>query len=80
MAGKNVTIYSTPTCPHCVHVKEYLKEKGVDFTDMNVATDMEARKEMKSKSNQMGVPVIDVDGEIVIGFNKPKLEELLKAE
>ena len=77
MAGKVVTIYSTPTCPHCIHAKDYFKQKGIEYTDKNVATDMDARVEMKAKSNQMGVPVIDVDGEVVIGFDRGKLEILL---
>lgn len=77
MAGKSVTIYSTPTCPHCIHAKDYLKQKGIQYIDKNVATDLEARQEMKAKSNQMGVPVIDVDGKIVIGFDRGKLENLL---
>ncbi len=77
MAAKNITIYSTPTCPHCVHAKEYFKQKGIEYTDKNVATDLEARVEMKAKSSQMGVPVIDVDGNIVIGFDRGKLETLL---
>ena len=75
--AENVIVYSTPTCPFCRQVKEYLKEKGVEFTDFNAAADAEARKEMVRKSSQMGVPVIDVDGTIVVGFNRTRLEELL---
>ncbi len=77
MPATNITIYSTPTCPHCIHAKEYFKQKGVEYTDKNVSADLEARMEMKAKSNQMGVPVIDVDGTIVIGFDRAKLETLL---
>ncbi len=77
MADKHVTVYSTPTCPYCHQVKDYLKQKGVDFTDLNVASDLEARNNMVQKSGQLGVPVIDVDGQMVVGFNRAKLEELL---
>ncbi|MFQ3550361.1 MAG: glutaredoxin domain-containing protein [Armatimonadota bacterium] len=77
MSESKVTIYSTPTCPHCKHAKEYLKEKGIEFTDYNVATDLEARKAMMDKSGQMGVPVIMVDDEIVVGFNRARLDQLL---
>jgi len=72
-----VTIYSTPTCPYCVQVKAYLKEKGVEHTDYNVADNQEKAKEMVEKSGQMGVPVVDIDGNITIGFNKPEIDKLL---
>jgi glutaredoxin-like YruB-family protein len=75
----NVKVYSTPTCPYCRQAKDYLKEKGVDFTDLNVATDIEARNEMVKKSGQMGVPVIEFDGDIVIGFNRAKLDQLISS-
>lgn len=75
--AKNVTVYSTPTCPYCHQVKDYLKAKGVAFSDLNVASDLEARNAMVQKSGQLGVPVVDVDGQVVIGFNRAKLEELL---
>ncbi len=74
---KRVTVYSTPTCPYCHQVKEYLKQKGIEFSDLNVASDLEARNNMVQKSGQLGVPVIEVNGQIVIGFNRGKLDELL---
>lgn len=74
---KNITVYSTPTCPYCRQVKDFLKEKGVDFTDHNVASDVDARNLMVQKSGQLGVPVIDVDGAVLVGFNRNRLEELL---
>lgn len=74
---RQVTVYSTPTCPYCHRAKDFLKEKGVDFTDLDVAADIEARNTMVQKSGQLGVPVIEVDGQIVIGFNRAKLEEIL---
>lgn len=76
-SAKNVIVYSTPTCPYCHKVKDYLKQKNVTFTDFDVASDKEARDAMVKKSGQMGVPVIDVDGEIVVGFNPGKLDALL---
>ena len=72
-----VKIYSTPTCPYCVTLKEFLKEKNIEFEDVNVAQDAQAREEMIQKSNQMGVPVVDIDGEIVIGFDRQKISKLL---
>ena len=74
---KRVTVYSTPTCPYCHQAKDYLTQKGVAFADLNVATDLEARNEMVRKSGQLGVPVIEVDGQVIIGFNRTKLDELL---
>ncbi|MBI4435296.1 glutathione S-transferase N-terminal domain-containing protein [Candidatus Uhrbacteria bacterium] len=73
-----VTVYSTPTCPFCKQVKAYLKEHNIAFTDIDVMSDQEKAREMIQKSGQMGVPVIDIDGEIVIGFDQKRLSELLK--
>jgi glutaredoxin 3 len=74
----NVTVYSTPTCPWCKKVKEWLTENKVDFKDVNVAEDEKARDEMIEKSGQMGVPVILIEGkEPIIGFNEAKLKEAL---
>lgn len=77
MANKKIVIYSTPTCPYCKRAKDYFSQKGISYTDINVAVDKEKSKEMIQKSGQMGVPVIIVDGEIVVGFNQAKLDELL---
>jgi glutaredoxin 3 len=74
-----VAVYSTPTCPYCRLAKDYLNEKGIEFADYNVATDLEARNVMVQKSGQLGVPVIEVDGQVIVGFNKQKLEELIGA-
>jgi len=74
---KNVTIYSTPTCHFCHMAKEFFAEKNVEFTDFDVAADTEKRKEMVEKSGQMGVPVIIIGDDIIVGFNKPKVVELL---
>lgn len=77
MAEKKVVVYSTPTWPHCKRVKEYLSQKGIPHVEYNVAENRDKAKEMIQKSGQMGVPVITIDGEIVIGFNQAKLGELL---
>ena len=72
-----IRIFSTPTCPYCVTLKEFLKEHSFEFEDLNVATDEKAREEMITKSQQMGVPVIEIDGQIIIGFDKKKIVQLL---
>lgn len=73
-----VTIYSTPTCPYCKKAKEYFKEKNVDFTDIDVSEDTGKQQEMVDKSGQMAVPVIDIDGTIIVGFDKGKIDEALQ--
>ncbi len=73
-----VTIYTTPTCGYCQMAKEFFKENDIEFEEFNVAVDEEKRKEMIEKSGQMGVPVIYVDGEMSVGFDKARLTELLK--
>jgi glutaredoxin 3 len=74
---KNVTIYSTPTCHFCQMAKEYFKANNVAYTEFDVASNSEKRKEMMEKSGQLGVPVILVDDNVVVGFNRPKLAQLL---
>lgn len=74
---KKVKIYSTPTCPYCKMAKEYLKEKGVEFEDVDVSTDQEAAKEMIGKSGHTGVPQIEINGKIIIGFDREALEKEL---
>ncbi|OGZ28882.1 MAG: NrdH-redoxin [Candidatus Niyogibacteria bacterium RIFCSPLOWO2_01_FULL_45_48] len=76
----NVTIYTTPTCIYCKMAKEFFKENGVEYSEKNVASDTQAREEMIKKSNQMGVPVIDIDGELTIGFDKERLSALLNVK
>jgi len=75
---KDVTIYSTPSCGWCKRAKEYFAEHSIEYTEKDVAADEEARHDMLHKSGQMGVPVIDIGGEIVVGFNQSKLAELLE--
>ncbi|MDP3953709.1 MAG: glutaredoxin domain-containing protein [bacterium] len=72
-----VTIYTTPSCVYCKMTKAFFKENNVAYDEKDVAANVTAREEMISKSQQMGVPVIDVDGKIVIGFDKESLSELL---
>ena len=79
MADKKVVIYATPTCPYCRRAKEYFSQKGIAFTDYNVAEDRDKAKEMIDKSGQMGVPVIMIDDEIVVGFNQARIDELLSS-
>lgn len=72
-----VSIYSTPTCHFCHMAKEFFKEKGVTYQEFDVASDLTKRAEMVDMSGQLGVPVIRIDDNIIIGFNKPKVAELL---
>jgi len=74
---KKVRVFSTPGCPYCYTLKEFLKEHGIEFEDIDVSTNGEAAKEMIEKSGQMGVPVVEIDGQIVIGFDKEKICQLL---
>jgi glutaredoxin 3 len=75
---KNITIYSTPTCHFCQMAKEYMKTHNIAYTEYNVASDLERRKEMIDKSGQMGVPVIDIEGKIIIGFDEAEFAEAVK--
>ena len=75
---KKIIIYTTETCSYCHMVKEFLKEKKIDFEEIDVEENQDKAKEMVEKSGQMGVPVTDVDGEIIIGFDEPKIEDILK--
>ena len=77
MVDKQVIIYSLPNWPHCIKAKEYFSQNEITYTDYDVAQDKAKAKEMVEKSKQMGTPVIIVDGEMVIGFNQPKLDKLL---
>jgi glutaredoxin-like YruB-family protein len=72
-----VKIYSTPTCPWCTRAKQYLASKNIPYTDYDVSKDRNAAMEMIRKSGQQGVPVLDIDGNIVIGFDKERIDALL---
>ena len=73
-----VIIYTTPTCPYCAMAKMFLKEHGVSFVEKNVAQDRAAANEMIEKSGQMGVPTIDINGEIIVGFDRDAIKKVLK--
>ncbi len=73
---KNVKVYSTSTCAFCVRVKQFLKDNNVEFEDIDVSQNAERVQEMVEKTGQMGVPVVDIEGEIIVGFDK---ERILKA-
>lgn len=74
---KKVTIYSTTVCPHCHMAKAFFKENNVECTEYNVAEDEDKLHEMVEKSGQMGVPVIDIDGKIIVGFDQDAMKEAL---
>ena len=73
-----VTLYSTPTCGYCTKAKQYFRENRSPFKEHNIAQDLRRADEMMKKSGQMGVPVIDINGKVIIGFNKPEIERALK--
>lgn len=73
-----VIVYSTPTCGYCNKAKDYLRQKGVKFVEYNIASDMRKADEMVKKSGQMGVPVLDVNGRVIVGFNQPEIDRALK--
>ncbi|OGI91532.1 NrdH-redoxin [Candidatus Nomurabacteria bacterium RIFCSPLOWO2_01_FULL_46_18] len=77
MNPKNVTIYTTPTCHFCHMAKDFFKEKNIAYTEYDVASNLEKRKEMMEKSGQLGVPVIFIGDQMIIGFNKPKIAAAL---
>lgn len=74
-----VTVYSTPTCPWCKKAKEWLTEKGVNFSDVDVASDPDKAQEMQKKSGSMSVPVIDINGTIIVGYDEGKMQAALDA-
>lgn len=73
-----VTIYSTPVCHFCVAAKDFFKENNIEYTENDVAADAEKRQEMIELTGQMGVPVIKIGDDVIIGFDEPKVKELLK--
>jgi glutaredoxin-like YruB-family protein len=73
-----IKVFSTPFCIYCVSLKQFLKEHNIEFEEVDVSKDKVAQEEMIKKSGQMGVPVIEIDGEIIVGFDKNKISELLK--
>ncbi|MDP8259018.1 MAG: glutaredoxin domain-containing protein [Candidatus Aadella gelida] len=74
---KNVKVYSTPTCSFCIRAKQFLTDNNVEFESIDISTDPERAKEIVEKSGQMGVPVLDIEGEIIVGFDKDKITSAL---
>ncbi len=74
----SVTIYTTPSCGYCTMAKNYFRQKNIRFTEYDVARNTAKAEEMVRKSGQMGVPVIDIKGQIIVGFNQPVIENALK--
>ena len=77
MTKPKVKVYSTSMCPWCRRTKDFLKEKGVEFEDINVGADQKAAEEMIEKSGQMGVPVTEINGKIIVGFDQEEIEKAL---
>lgn len=75
--NKTIKIYTTPTCVYCKMAKEFFKKNNLSYQEFNVAEDEKAREEMVHKSGQLGVPVIDIDGKILVGFNESELKKAL---
>ncbi len=76
-AQPRVIIFTTPTCTYCNMAKKYFREKGVRFKDVDVSRDAAAARDMVRRSGQQGVPVIDIGGQIIVGFDRPKIDRLL---
>lgn len=75
--ARTIKVYSTSTCPYCHRAKDFLKNNNIQFEDIDVGADPEAGKNMIEKSGQMGVPVIDIDGQIIVGFDKEAIQKAL---
>ncbi len=75
---KRVVVYSTPTCPHCTSLKNYLRKNQIQFRDIDVSKDQKVAQELVRKSGQQGVPQTEINGRIIVGFNKQKIDELLE--
>jgi glutaredoxin 3 len=73
-----IIVYSTPSCPYCNLVKDYLKQKSIEFEEKDVSLDRAAAREMIEKSGEMGVPQIDIDGTIIVGFNRDAIDKELR--
>jgi len=74
---RKVTVYSTPTCPFCIRTKQFLRDSNIAFEDIDVSENPDKVQEMVDKSGQMGVPVLDIDGEIIVGFDKEGIKKAL---
>jgi len=74
---KRIVVYGTQTCPYCVQLKEFLKNNGVDFEDIDISVDPEKGQEVAEKTGQIGIPVIDIDGRFIVGFDQKTIKEAL---
>ncbi|MDD3234349.1 MAG: glutaredoxin domain-containing protein [Candidatus Omnitrophota bacterium] len=74
---KNVKVYSTPTCPYCIRLKQFLNESNVVFEDIDVSVNRAAADEIVDRTGQMGVPVIDIEGELIVGFDRERVKQAL---
>jgi glutaredoxin-like YruB-family protein len=75
--AKSVKVYSTPTCPWCIRAKQFLTENNIPFENFDVSSDQEKAEEMIQKTGQMGVPVLDIDGDIIVGFDRERIKQAL---
>jgi glutaredoxin 3 len=75
---KRVIVFSTPTCTYCTQAKRYLRERGIRFRDVDVSKDSAAARDLVRRSGQQGVPVLDIGGRIIVGFNRPEIDKLLE--
>lgn len=75
--AQSVTVYSTSTCPYCKMVKDFLRQNNIAFVEVDVAQDQRAAQEMVNKSGQMGVPQLEIDGQIIVGFDRPAIKKAL---
>ncbi len=75
--AKRVIVYSTPTCSYCIRTKQFLTENNIPFENYDVSSDQQKAEEMIQKSGQMGVPVLDIDGQIIVGFDKERIKQAL---
>jgi len=75
--AKSVLVYSTPSCPYCIRAKQFLSDNQVVFTNYDVSSDHSKTDEMIKKSGQMGVPVLDIDGQVIVGFDREKIKQVL---
>lgn len=74
-----IQLYTTPSCSYCRLIKSYFQERGVKFTEYDVSRDQRKAEEMVRKSGQMGVPVVDINGKIIVGFDRDRIERSLRA-
>jgi glutaredoxin-like YruB-family protein len=76
-AQPRVIVFTTPTCTYCTMTKKYFRDKGIKFKEVDVSRDAAAARDMVKRSGQMGVPVVDIGGKIVVGFDRPKINKYL---